>query len=212
MILDQALTLLNPSSLVIKAGGFLIWTVLIGAGGFIKGCDYKDNEYKARQIKVLTKNADEEKKDISGGKDIVHGLYLRQEKEYQSYQIELANFQKTKGINYHLARENAALQIALGEQPSEIIKYIEKDPDNAAKICATLVPYLDSSYMRVYDSSFGEGNIEIRAGTDTAAREISLDEAWEKVILPNNRLCGTIFNSYNALLDRIELKQKTFSK
>lgn len=205
---------LDPTGLqtaAIKLCLFLGYSAVLASFSFYSGCEHKGKQYEADRAAAQAKIALQKQRDDQEGKESSLGLKVKQEKDYQQFEHDKADFAKHKGLVYHYMAENTNLKVQLGEQPTTVVVTKDKEID-LEKACGNLVPNFGASYISLYDNSFGAGNVELRAGADAGATEVPVDQAFEETIAKNNRTCGLIRDQLKSLQARIRGKQSTFKE
>jgi hypothetical protein len=190
---------LNPQTLLTKAAVVIGWSLICVVGGFYGGCQYKQNQWDAEKFHEMEKAKGVEKTDKNDG------IKKVEEFKQDTKQAEEGKDFVRKGIQEH--RPN--IRVVEAPKVSAPAQVVTKE--GTVKNEETGV-YLTANFMRLYDVSSAPGLAELRTRAYDETNGPTLDEGFEKIIVPNNQKCAAERLQLTKLIERIEQKQKLYKK
>lgn len=191
----------NLQAIAIKVGIYAIAALAIFSTGFYSGCSYKQNQWDAEKFHAMERTQKQEKADAKAGERTIGDF-----KENQG---------KVTGAGVFIKEELTKTN------PPKITKVVCPSVVSSAVVINTDKPEVKENdekpsaiftvdAMRLYDVSARPQDSELRTRTYERTEETTVDEGFEKIILPNNLICADNYNQLVALRQRILDKQKSF--
>jgi hypothetical protein len=208
MFNTSVLSALNPFTWLQT---ILIWLGLFAVGlivGGIGGCNYKQNQWDAEKFRQMEKAKKQEQQDAAVGVEKI-GELKEDKKEIEAGKTfigkELGAGAGSKPLIIYRDKVVPVACPQINPNPSTSVpgvSNVSKDP----------VFLMSPHFMRLHDVSAKPGDIEIRTRTYGASEEATLDEGFEKVIVPNNLSCAEDRVKLQRLQERIIQKQRVFKQ
>jgi hypothetical protein len=192
------LSQLDPRIWLSKIVWYIVVALLFLVTGFYSGCQYKQNQWDAEKFRQMEENTRKTKVDQTQGikntTEFTEGKrQAEQGKDFVKGQIQ----------------EHKPLVRIVGSPPVCPQPVKVETREGTVKDETTGV-YLTAHFMQLYDVSSKPGDAELRSRTYKEAEGPSIDEGFEKIIVPNNEEYAAVRLQLNKLIDRIEEKQKLF--
>lgn len=191
----------NLQALAVKIGLYILTAILIFSMGFYSGCSYKQNQWDADKLHAMERAKKQEQADTKAGARTVENYKSDQRKTEGAQAFIKTELGKTNPPKITKVVYSPVEQVA-GTSTVDINKVEKANEDHQA--------ILTADAMRLYDVSANPQDSELRARTYATTEEATVDEGFEKVILPNNLICADNYNQLVALQKRIFDKQQSF--
>lgn len=180
-----------------------IWVgiaIVFGTAGYVSGCEHKQREWDATKLAELGKTKNAELKDAKSG--ITSAQKVEQDKQQTSSGQTFVRQEIAKNPKPLIIVKECEAPKSLEVHPQPGTKQDETNP----------TVFLSGKFMQLYDVSIQPFDSELRTRTYGDAEGPSIDEGFEKAIIPNNEACAKTRQQLVRLINRINEKKKIFEQ
>lgn len=188
----------NPQAFFAKILWYLVTGLLCLIVGFFGGCQYKQNQWDAEKFREVEKTQKLEHQDSVAGVKKAEELRKDQQQAQESKDFVRERIQTRKP------------SVRIISEPTQGNSNLEVKTQPGTVKDETTNIYLTANFMQLYDVSIQPGNTELRTRTYQDSEGPTLDEGFEKVVIPNNQDCADQRIQLTRLIERIKEKQKIF--